>query len=457
MSTESTTQALVRFSTHFDFGALPSEVVRQTKTIVLDMFGAMLAASAPQYSAGRITSDFAKALGGPAEATIVGRDFKTSCLGAAIANGTLGYACDIEPYYKGAVMHPPASVLPAAMAVAEREHKSGKDFIASVVLGIDVACRASLAINPVAMYERTFHPSAVAGAFGATAAAGNLLGIDEGQFSNAFGLAATQASGLLAFGSDETENSRPFNCGIAARNGVTAAMLASMGFGGPQRILDGDAKYNIYRAFSKEGQPEKFTDRLGEHFYIMEHSIKLYACCGFLHTGLDGLLDIMENESLLAEDVTEIVLRFAKTGAAMIDNNPLKSHCAQYVLPLAAVNRKVLPGDVLLERNPDARIDRLSGCTSMEYDDELEKTFPTLHTAIVHVAVTDGRRFTRKVEWARGMPQNPCSEDELLRKFMWLAGTVVSEDRAREIVDIVGRLEEIQDIGQLAGLLQVRA
>jgi len=218
---------------------VPGEVLAHAKLMLLDTVGAMLAASNPKYSATRILVDFAKRLGGRPESSLVGQRFKTSCVNASLVNGTLGYYCDIEPHHVGGILHAPAAMVPAGLAVAEKERAGGRQFLEAMILGIEVTCRVSYALNPVALYNRGFHPSAICGAFGAAAAAGKLFRLNPKKFGIALGLAMQQASGLLAWASDHTENSRPFNPGLAARNGTTAAYLASLGFGGPPTPFEG--------------------------------------------------------------------------------------------------------------------------------------------------------------------------------------------------------------------------
>ena len=452
-----TTRTVADFCSSFSFGSLPKPVVEQAKKIVLDTLGALLAASASNYSGSRIITEFAKAQGEVSEATVIGRDFSTSCVTAALTNGTLAYYCDVEPHHTEAVLHPAAVAVPSALAAGEKESCDGRGFLAAVVLGIDIACRASIALNPITLYERGFHPSSVAGCFGAAAAAGNIMKLDSNQFVNAIGLTSTQASGLLAWASDGTENSRPFNPGIAARNGVTAALLSKMGFGGPQGVFDKDMKYNVFRAFSQNGDPSVLTDRLGQHFYINELAIKLYSCCSFLHPGLDGLLDIMEKHCLAVEDIAGLTLRFPKSGAAIIDNNPLKSHCALYILPVAAVNRQVVIDDVLLDRRTEPTIARLCQQTRLVYDEELDKGYPEQYSSIVEVSLKNGTMHSQRVDWPKGYPNNPLTQEELVAKFLRLVTTVISKERAEEIIAMVDRLEQVENIGELAKLLKVKS
>src|SRR5262245_37723986 len=232
----------------FRWRDIPPAVGAAARLVLLDTLGAMRAAAAPRYPASRIVMEFVRRLGGTPESTLVGQGRRTSCLNAALANGTLAYYCDIEPYHAGAIVHAPAAVIPACLAVAEKEGASGRRFLAAVVLGNEVACRVSYALDPVALYDRGFHPSAIAGAFGAAAAAGFLFRLRPERQAVALGLAMQQACGLLAWADDPTEHSHPLNPGLAASHGTAAAYLARLGFGGPPAPFEG--KYDAFTAFS---------------------------------------------------------------------------------------------------------------------------------------------------------------------------------------------------------------
>ncbi len=358
----------------FHLREVPSDVIAHARLILLDTLGAMLAASAPKYSATRILAEFARRLGGRPESSLVGQRMKSSCVTAALVNGTLGYYCDIEPHHVGGILHAPAVTVPTGLAVAEKERASGARFLEAVLLGIEITCRVSYALNPVALYNRGFHPSAICGAFGAAAAAGRLFRLNAPKFAIALGLAMQQASGLLAWASDHTENSRPFNPGLAARNGTTAAYLAHLGFGGPPTPFEG--KYDAFTAFSGERHPEALLAGWGKHFYLPEFAYKLYSSCSFTHPGLDALLDIAREHGLKPGDVSEIVLRFPKSGAHMIDNNELKSHCAQYILPVGLVFGGVMIDDILQDRMRHPEVARLRAGTRMVADPDLDQELP---------------------------------------------------------------------------------
>ena len=431
---------------------VPGEVVAHAKLILLDTIGAILAASNNKYSATRILVDFAKRLGGRPESSLVGQGFKTSCVNAALVNGTLGYYCDIEPHHVGGILHAPAVMVPTSLAVAEKERGNGRQFLEAMILGIEVTCRVSYALNPVALYNRGFHPSAICGAFGAAAAAGHLFRLSVPRFGISLGLAMQQASGLLAWASDHTENSRPFNPGLAARNGTTAAYLASLGFGGPPTPFEG--KYDAYNAFSGERHPEALLGEWGKRFYVPEFAYKLYSSCSFTHPGLDALLNIARQHKLAPADVQTIVLRFPKSGAHMIDNNELKSHCAQYILPVGLVFGGVTIDDILEDRLRHPEVARLRAATRMVADPELDGGWPEVYASIVEVTTSDGRRLSARVNHARGTMENPVTPDEIHQKYLKLATTVTTPAHAEQIAETVRQIDRSSDVASLAGLLR---
>jgi len=446
------TEAFSRYASEFRWDPLPADVRAQARAVVLDTLGALLAASSPRYEAATILGGFVDRSGGTPESTLIGRGAKSSIVNAALFNGTLGYYCDVEAHHPGAIMHGAAIVVPTALAVCEARGLGGAAWLAAVVLGIDVACRVSYAIDPNALYARGFHPTAVCGAFGSAAAVGNLVGLDAERMANAFGLVATQASGLLAWTSDHTEQSRPFNPGIAARNGATAALLAEAGFGAPLHVLDPAMKYNVFRAWSDEPRPEQLLERLHERYFIMELAYKLYACCAFLHPALDGIMELLEAGEARAEEVESIVLRFSHSGRSIIDNNELKSHCAQYILPIGLFNRRIVIDDILHDRR-DPRVAALAERVTVVGDDELEKLYPDRYPSIVELTRRGGATVSRRVDWPRGYPQNPISQDEIERKFLGLAETAIERARAERIVELVRELDRAAGLDELVGLI----
>lgn len=429
---------------------LPAGVVKQARRILLDTLGAMLSASSPRYSAGQVLRRYIRSIGGVPECTLIGGSERSSCINAALFNGTLGYYSDVESHHPGAIMHAAAITVPTALAFAQREGRSGADLLTAIVLGIDLACRVSNAIDPVALYRRGQHPTCVAGGFGAATAAAYLLRLDPPALRRAWGLTGTQASGLLAWETDATEHSRPFNPGIAARNGATAALLAAHGFGGPPDIFDG--KFNIFGAFADTPRRDELTDGLGTRFLIDELAIKLYSCCAFLHPGLDALDQILVEERLSVGEIDAIRLRFPRSGVALIDNNPLRSHCGQYILPIYALERKIIIDDILHDRRGEPAIAALHDRVAVLGDDELDPEFPERYTSVTEVD-SRGRTFRRRVAYAKGCPENPIADAELEQKFTALAGFVLDHGSAAQVVETIRAIADAPSVAELTALL----
>ncbi len=445
------TKELVAYAARFRYEDLPPQAILEAKTVVLDTLGAILAGSHPMYSSSRLVGDLADLAGGRPECTVVGRNFKTSAESAALANGTMGYAADIEGG-SAARQHVPAVLVPTALAIGERQHASGKALIAALALGYEIGCRVSEACRTPESYPHSFHPSANFGFVGAAATAGHLLGLDEIQFGNAFGIAASTAGGLITWVNDPTENARPFVIGVAARGGVTAALLARMGFGGPQRIFD-PSRFDIYDAYAGEMHPERLLDGLGRDLWILKTGgFKRYPCCGDIHTGLDGLLAIRSEEQLTAGDIARVVHHVKKDRAPVIDNNLLRSHCAQYILAVAAVDGMLELGTFLRDRSAEPAIADMMKRIELVGDAELD-TWNSHAPALVEVTTRDGCRFVRRIDWPYGSRANPMTSRELEDKYYWLASTVMSRSRANAIAGMVGQLEEVVDVSELAALL----
>jgi 2-methylcitrate dehydratase PrpD len=474
------TDRLAGYAAAFRYEQLPVEAIEAARIIVLDTLGALLLGSLPKYTASRLTGDLAKNLGGVPECTVIGRGFKTSVANAALANGVMGYAADVEG---GGVwrQHAAAVLVPTTLTVGERQHADGRTLIAALALGYDIAARIDRACDPGTPYPHSFHPSAVFGHFGAAAAAGHLLKLDAKQFANALGLAGINAGGLIAWVNDPTEDSRPYVIGMAAHCGVLASLLAKMGMGGPHGIVD-DGKYTIYDAFSGTMRLEEIPQDLGKLFWITRHGgFKRYPCCGDIHTGIDALLKIVIENDLQPSGILEIVHRVHPSRAKVIDNNPLKSHCAQYIMAVAAVRRQIDTDTIVVDlRQTDAKVRDLSQRTQLVGDPATEPL--GVGAAIVEVRTRDGRSFREAVrpvhlrpEAAQAMDsrsgepgmrrargaaergeshkERPLTRAELEEKFLKLATTRIRSDRAEQLLAMVSDLEELDDAARLMELL----
>ena len=214
-------------------------------------------------------------------------------------------------------------------------------------------------------------------------------------------------------------------------------------------------KYNIFRAWSEDGlgKPEELLAGIGEHFAIDDLIIKRHACCAFLHPGVDGLLNILAETDLQPAEIAEITIRFPRTGAPIINANPLRSHRAQYILPVAAVRRQVDFADVITDRSAEPPIAELIDRTRFVEDDELDPLYPERYTTLLSVSTHDGTEYERRVDFARGTPESPMTDEEIVAKFRHLASGRVGDDRAEQIVKLVADLEHHERLDGLFDLL----
>jgi 2-methylcitrate dehydratase PrpD len=190
---------------------------------------------------------------------------------------------------------------------------------------------------------------------------------------------------------------------------------------------------------------------------VMELAIKPYSSVSFLHPALDALLEIVLQHDLKAEDVSELVLRFPRSGVHCVDRNPLKSHCAQYILPLAVARREIAVADLFEDRRlTDATVAELSQRTSVIADDELDRLFPDYYASIVQVRTRSGATLERRNDIARGYPEAPLAEQERDAKFGRLAGSVASAARVEALSRCLDTLPAATGVAELAALLTAR-
>ena len=449
------TKEIASYVKGFEYNDIPDEVVRQAKIVTLDTVGVLLAASSPKYVASKAIVKLVRQLGGKEEATVVGSNFKTSCVNAALANGTMVNNIELDDSHPKSGAHVAAVIVPSALAMGEREKVDGKTFITSIVIGYDVDVRVVLGLNPSSLYKRGFHPSTIGGCFGSMATAGKILDLDIDKIIKGFGLAGSEASGLMAWETDPTQMPKSFQMGLAASNGVLAALLAQNGFSGPPAIFEG--KYGVLGAFSDEYHLEELTDELGERFEITLTGLKQYACCKFLHASIDSFLGIIREYDLSPEEISEITIRIPTPGAPIVDNNELISHNAQYVMAVAAIDRNVTVDHIYEDRRTDPEVSNLSKRIKVVGDSELAKVFPGFFSepAVVEVVTKEGRRLEKRTDYPKGDPGNPLTQEEAEKKFNSLATTVTSEEKAQKITELINDLENMENVAALCDLLRV--
>ena len=226
--------------------------------------------------------------------------------------------------------------------------------------------------------------------------------------------------------------------------------MASEGLVGPE-VFEG--KYNIFKAFTDSPQIEDLNKNLGITYDISEIAFKKYSCCAFLQSGVDALLSLIQHLHIDPKNISEINLNFASKGAAVIDNNPMRSHNAQYILSTAAFKNGIMMDDILQDQYFDSRINNLSKKINVIYDDSLDESFPSKYSSILSIKMNTGENYEKCVENSPGTPDNPMSPLEIESKFKKLSSTVINEDLSNSIINSINNLHNVDDISSLSDLL----
>ena len=235
--------------------------------------------------------------------------------------------------------------------------------------------------------------------------------------------------------------------GLAARNGVMSALLAKRGFGAPDRIFDGG--HVVLDAYSGVADPAWLTRGLGDVWDgVMELAIKPYASVSFLHPALDALVELLDTHRLDSRQIEKISLRFADAGAHCVDDNPLKGHSAQYILPVRAAMGRLSFLDLFIDRREtEPEVARLARSAEVIRDKgEFDAAFPDHYMGEVTLTLTDGRTLSASSKVARGYPEVPMSKEELDRKFAEVTDTVCSDARREALSEAVDNLHAAPDV-----------
>ena len=452
---EPATRTLAEFLARLTFDDLPAPVVDAAKTFTLDLLGCGLGARRTPEA--RIAIDHVRELGGTEECSVVGFPLRTSCQQAAFANGLVAHVLELDDTHRGSITHVGAPVIPAALAMAERQGTDGPAFLTAVVAGYEAALRVANAVQP-SHWRMGFLSMGPCGTLGAAAAAAHCLGLDADGLANAFGLAGVQAAGINSSIYAEGDMGKRLVPARAAANGIVAALLAAKGFTGTTDVIEG--RFGFCDVFSSEHDLGRVTGGLGEDFEISHTSLKPYSCCRYYHSPIDGLLDILKSEGVEATDIAAIAVR---TYDIAVTNRPHRAApksvfdaqmSMPFTLAVAAFKGKIDEPDISEESLGDPSLQALAAKVTVEADAVMTAAFPAEWPADIRIEMTDGRTFERHVANPKGEPEAPMSQAEVEAKFLGLAAEAMPEDRARSIITAVTALDKAPGLGRLCELLR---
>ncbi len=430
--------------------ALPAKVLEKTKHHVLDTLAAMVSGS--RLLPGRKAISYAKTLGGKPEAVIAGSRIITTAVTAALANGMLGHADETDDSHAASLCHPGCAIVPAALAMGERERASGAALLRAVALGYDIGTRINLSLNAYEFREDGHSTHSFGPMFGAAAAAGALCGFNERQARHLLSYTSQQASGVSCWMRDAEHIEKSFDFGgMPARNGVTSAAMVAHGFTGVDDIFAGER--NFFVAYGRKPNIKELVRELGSTYEIINTNIKRWSVGSPIQAPLDSLLDLIVAHQIKAADVEKLVVRVAHQGANTVDNRHMPDICMQHMCAVMLLDSTVtFKSSHDEKRMRDPKVLALRKRIELYGDDALSKVMPS-RQGIVEITLKDGRKLRHHTKAVRGTSDNPMTRKEVDTKSYDLLAPILGPSRARKLCDTVWALDKLQDVRKLRALL----
>ena len=432
------TATLVEWALSRDSARLPADVREAARRCVLDWMGVALAGASDPLI--RLLIDAAQDEGGNAACTLIAQDVRVSPIQAALINGATGHVLDYDDVNTGMTGHPTAAVLPAVLALAEKLDASGSEIIAAFVAGYETAARVGLLVAP-GHYARGYHNTCTVGVVAAAAGCARLLQLDANAAARAIGIAATQASGLKSqFGTQ----CKPFHAGVAAQNGLRAALLAARGMESRTDMLE--CRGGFAATLSPDFQPDvALADP--QRYFIRENLFKYHAACYGTHSTVECIRKLRSSHRLAPDTIRHAVVRVAQSADSMCNiQNPRTGLEAKFSLRFmgaaALLGRDTAGLDTYSETTcADTAMVAMRDKVTVEL---MREGWPqhTLKSEIM-IETTSGQRLEAAYDASIPETDLPAQGDRLDAKFDRLAGAVLGAARASTLKGLLGRLESV--------------
>jgi 2-methylcitrate dehydratase PrpD len=436
---------------------LPEEVVEKTKHHVLDTVAAMVSGS--RLLPGKKAIAYVKRLGGAKEACVIGSRFITTAEHAALANGMLGHADETDDSHAPSLCHPGCAIVPAALAMAERENRGGTAFLRAVALGYDVGTRINMALGDYDFRDMGHSSHSFGPSFGAAAAAGTLAGVDAVRARWLLSYAAQQCSGISCWMRDEEHIEKAFDFGgMPARNGVVAAAMVAAGFTGVDDVFSGERNffvaYDETRRIGRPPDPQRLVQGLGSAYEILRTNIKRWSVGSPIQAPLDSLLELIRAHKIRAGDVEKLTVRVSKQGANTTDNRAMPDICMQHMCAVMLEDGIV----TFASAHDEKRMKRAATLALRKRiellgDEEMTRALPA-RQGIVELKLKDGRALRHHTKAVRGTAQNPMTRAEVDEKAYHLMAPILGKARARKLCDVAWTLDRLPSLRKLRPLLR---
>ena len=426
--------------------ALPDRVLLDAKHRILDTIAAMVSGSA--LPPGVMATRFIRTQGGVPETSILASNIKTSAINAALINGMLAHADESDDFEPVTKAHPGSAAVPAALAMAEKEHRSGSEMIRAVALGYDVGCRFLLALGPDLVRSTHRGAEGYAATMNAMAVAASLARFDETGMRYAISYAAQQVSGLWSWVDDHDHIEKAFDFGgMGARNGVTATLMVQAGFTGVHDVLGGT--HNLLQALSTEPKPDALLADLGSRYFISESGIKTFPVGYPNQSPLDALLKLRRAHDLTPATVERIVVHLPEDAVGIVSNSPMTDVNCQYLMATALVDGGVSFANAHSREHMAApQIRAIMERVKVIGDPKLNDPAAP-RGALVEVVLKDGRTVSEHTRFPPGTRENPLNTEAVNAKARDLMVPVLGTERTEKAIRQLNGLEQVNDVADL--------
>ena len=446
---------MARWAASLDYKDVAQDAAYQAKRFLLDSVGCALGGY--QQHDVKIALELLDEIAAPGPATVIGTGKRVDAVSASLANALMIRCMDYNDiYWKQDPSHP-SDIFPAALACCERAKSNGRDLIVGLVLGHEFEMRFCEAAFP-GIRERGWHHATLT-AFVSPIVAGRALNLRWEQIQHAIGISASRHATLGAVTAGKLTMMKNTVDPMATQSGVLAALLAEKGYTGPEHVIDG--KEGLKHCFGPEWKLNVLTDGLGESWRITQCGMKAFPTEALTHTPISAVLDLVKSNDLQADQVEKVQIR-SLARAADILSDPSKydprtketaDHSLPYVIAAALAERQVTPVQFTMQKIMDRKIRAQLKKVEVVADPEIEKVFPALQRVIVTITTTDGRSFTKQLDYPKGDPRNPLTDQEVEEKFAALAEGVLSPGAQKKLKDAIWNLEKIDSVSKLMGMM----
>jgi len=447
------TQVLAEYVSQTSFSALPKEVVRKAKGIVLDTLGCGIAGYTLASHEFHWILDLVKEMGGNPQSTVFLDGMKTSAPQAALVNGALIHTVDFDDTHMGSISHLGASVVSSTLAMGEKVGADGLSLIPAIVLAYEVAGRIGRAVMP--SHYKYWHPTGTLGTIATAVSSSKLLGLKTEQVEQAISLAADGASGLR-YCIDFGDFSKSLHPGLSAWHGIMAAQIIRRGAVGPKGLLE--YKSGFCEAYSDEPNLKALTENLGTFYEIANDSLKAFPTILCSHTPIQGTIKLMKGKNLRLEDVESIHFRVSPTAPGQgMNYSPDSPLAARLSIPYC-VSMAAAEGDISMDHFQEAKvlnpkIREFMKKVTLESDPEFNNKYPGTLAAHVEIRTKDGSRFKEESIFPKGHPENPMTDEEIKEKFRRLALVTLDRVQTEQIIEKVYDLENLKSAEDLVAVL----